>query len=567
MKQEHTVARLAPLRAVRHALRRVGSRARAASGGAARLRVIFLFAAVEALASADQGTVGALAPQLEHSLSISNSELGIIAAVAALAGAVGTLPVGLLTDRMQRVGLLAGSIVLWSAAMVASALAPSFEILVLTRVALGAVTATSGPTIASLTGDFFPAQERAKIWGLILTGEILGSGIGVVASGNLGAALSWRYGFGWLAVPGLVLAFGICKLLVEPARGGQSRLQPGAHVLIPAGAGGHQMDGEEPKHGSGADEVLQEEQELAQQAVKQHGDRPHPELVLHRDPVDMPLWKAARYVLRVRTNAVLILASSMGYLFFAGVQTFAVLLLRTRYGLSQPAATSLLVLVGVGALAGVVLGGRIADRLLRSGKLTARVVMGAVGYLSAAAIFVPALLSPLLIASMPLFVLGAAALAVPDPTLNAARLDIMHPRLWGRAEGVRTVLWMTSLAIGPLLFGFISGALGGPGHAAATAGAVKHTSALAYTFLIMLVPVVIAGLILLRARRTYPRDVATAMASIEATGDPSADRRGDRARTERQPRQADPPAMRTPASKRDGARAARTERMARRASP
>jgi hypothetical protein len=33
----------------------------------------------------------------------------------------------------------------------------------------------------------------------------------------------------------------------------------------------------------------------------------------------------------------------------------------------------------------------------------------------------------------------------------------------------------------------------------------------------MLVPVAISGLVLLRARRTYPRDVATAAASIAET--------------------------------------------------
>jgi hypothetical protein len=126
--------------------------------------------------------------------------------------------------------------------------------------------------------------------------------------------------------------------------------------------------------------------------------------------------------------------------------------------------------VGVGAVAGVVSGGRIADRLLGKGRLDARVLVGAVGYLAAAAIFVPALLSPVLLVTMPLLVLAAGALAAPDPALNAARLDIMHPRLWGRAEGVRTVLRMIALASGPLLLGFVSQHLGGPsqGGSAAT---------------------------------------------------------------------------------------------------
>jgi MFS family permease len=477
--------------------------------------VILLFACAEALASADQATVGAVAPQLEQALHVSNGDIGVIAGVAALAGAAGTLPVGVLTDRVQRINLLVASIVLWSAAMVASAFAASFGVLVFTRLALGAVTATSGPTVASLTGDFFPARERARIWGLILSGELLGAGVGFLVSGDLAGAVSWRFGFAWLAIPGLLLALAIKRLVVEPARGGQSRLEPGARELISADdvervAGG---EAEDPA----ASEILDPDQELAQEAARRQDEAPHKELILRSDPVRMPLSVAVRYILKVRTNAVLIVASALGYLFFAGVQTFAVLLLRSRYGLGQSAATALLVLVGLGALAGIVIAGRLADRLLRNGFLNARIVVGAVAYIAAAAIFLPALASPVLVVSIPLFVLAAAALAAPDPALNAARLDVMHPRLWGRAEGVRTVLRMIALAAGPLMFGFISAAFGGPHTTTGTGGAVKHSPALAYTFLIMLVPVAVGGLILLRARRTYPRDVATAAASIAQT--------------------------------------------------
>ena len=82
----------------------------------------------------------------------------------------------------------------------------------------------------------------------------------------------------------------------------------------------------------------------------------------------MPLWRAVRYVLRVRTNVILIIASALGYLFFAGVQTFAVVLMRSRFHLAQSSATSLLVLIGLGGLVGVVFAGRTADRLLSKGR-------------------------------------------------------------------------------------------------------------------------------------------------------------------------------------------------------
>jgi MFS family permease len=48
--------------------------------------------------------------------------------------------------------------------------------LLLARLLLGAVTATAVPAVASLTGDFFPAGERGRIYGYISVGEVAGAG-------------------------------------------------------------------------------------------------------------------------------------------------------------------------------------------------------------------------------------------------------------------------------------------------------------------------------------------------------------------------------------------------------
>jgi len=100
----------------------------------------------------------------------------------------------------------------------------------------------------------------------------------------------------------------------------------------------------------------------------------------------------------------------------------------------------------------------------------------------------------------------------------------VHSRLWGRAESVRTVLRSSFEAIAPLLFGYVSAQFGahttGLGHPTGSAG--SRGVGLDDTFLIMLLPLVAAGLLLLlRAARTYPRDVATAVASEHATAQPS----------------------------------------------
>src|SRR5690349_24925196 len=75
-------------------------------GGPARLRVVVVLAAVLGLNTADTGTLGAVAVQLEGDLRISHAQLGLLASVSAVVGAAACLPVGILADRVNRVRLL-----------------------------------------------------------------------------------------------------------------------------------------------------------------------------------------------------------------------------------------------------------------------------------------------------------------------------------------------------------------------------------------------------------------------------------------------------------------------------
>jgi predicted MFS family arabinose efflux permease len=501
---------------------RVQARLRKAVGGSARLRVVVLLAAVLGLSSADTSTIGAVASELERSLHIGNVQIGLLVAVSSGIGAVATLPVGILTDRVNRSRLLRYSILIWCAAMVVSGASTSFTMLLISRVALGAVVASAGPAVASLTGDLFPAADRGRVYGFILAGELVGTGFGFLVPGDIAGALSWRYSFWVLAVPGLVLALAIWRLLPEPARGGQSRLPTGAAEIVPAtaasdvdtGIGG----GERPGSVAAVDAVSGSSDEVAQE-VQEEGIRPDPRLVLRVDPEGMSLWSAVRYMLRIRTNVVLIISSALGYFFFGGLQAFAVVFLRGRFGLGQSVASTLLVLLGTGAVVGVLTTGRLADHLIRRRHVTARPVVGGACFVLAAVLFLPALFTTSFALAAPLFFLAAASLGGANPPLDAARLDIMHSRLWGRAESVRTALRAVFTAIAPLLFGYVSTQFGGQrstlGHP--TGGVQTGGMGLGHTFLVMLAPLAVAGLIMLWATRTYPRDVATAAASEQST--------------------------------------------------
>ncbi|HZC30423.1 MAG TPA: MFS transporter, partial [Gaiellaceae bacterium] len=344
-----------------------------ALGGEERTRVIVILAAILGLSGADAATVGASASELRHSLHISNTDIGLLVAVSSLVGALATLPFGVLADRVRRTRVLGGTIVLWGAAMLWSATATNFTELLWTRLFLGAVTASAGPMVASLVGDWFGSWERGRIYGVILAGEYLGAGVGFAVTGNI-SALSWRAAFVILALPAFALAAVVWRLR-EPERGGKGVL-----------ASDHGLPPEVTEEDAGAQETD------AQRLARERGLEVDPELVVdQRRARRMSLIDATRYVLRVRTNVVLIAASACGYYFLAGLQTFGLEFSKDQYGISQALASTLLLVVGAGALAGVLFGGAVGDWLLKRGHLNSRVLTPAVAAVLTTILFVPAI--------------------------------------------------------------------------------------------------------------------------------------------------------------------------------
>jgi MFS family permease len=483
-------------------------------GGPARTRVIVVLACVLALSSADTATVGASATQLRAALHISNTDIGLLVAVTSLVAAVASIPFGSLADRFRRTRTLGLSIILWGFAMLWSASVGSFGRLLLARLFLGAVMASAGPVVASMVGDFFSGAERGRIYGYILTGELLGAGLGFAVTGDI-AALSWRAAFVILALPAFALAVVVLRL-PEPARGGAQPLPrlsffPGAADgggpvwrVSEADAAGPTAGRRDPNGPVDDDPDDSPAATEAQRLARDKRVRPIAEQILQGDARRMSLGRAVAYVLRVRTNVILIISSACAYYFLAGIQTFGVEFVKDQYGVDQALANLLMLVIGVGAVVGVLAGGSVSDHLLRRRYLNARVLVAAVAAVATTVLFIPAVLTRSLVTALPYLVIAALALSAQNPPIDAARLDIMPALLWGRAEGVRTFMRTAAQALAPLLFGAVSDYVFGGGR-----------GGLQWTFVVMLLPLLVSGLILFRALRTYPRDVATAaMATV-----------------------------------------------------
>ncbi len=455
-------------------------------GGPARLKIIALLAAVLALDTADKGTVSAVAGSLEKAFNIGHPSIGVLLAAVSFVGAVFALPMGVLVDRTRRKRLLMVVIAVWSVAMAVSGTSTSFIYLLVTRIFLGAVTAAA-----------------------TLAGELVGMGIGFFVSGEVSSWLDWRWSFYVMGVPGVALVFILWRFLPEPARGGQSWIGRGEQDVRSAedvddkgkAAPTAERGKEPPAEQAGS-------AQKAQESVVQAGVRPREALILHEDPSRRSLWWAIRYVVRIPTYVLIIFASSLGYYFFSGVRGFAMIYVTGHYGITRSVASALVVVLGIGAVAGVVAGGRISAWLLDRRRFDARILVPGVALGLSVLLFAPGIWTSNVYIAFALLTLGAAALAAANPPIDAARLDIIHPRLWGRAEAGRMALRAGLEGSAPIVFGLMSDWLGG------------GQKGLEWTYLLMLIPVAVAASLAIPARRTYPRDVATAAASVKETSGP-----------------------------------------------
>ncbi len=466
------------------------------AGGLTRLKVLILLASVLGLDAADKATVGAVAAQLEQSLHIGNIQVGLLVTASTAIGAIATLPMGILVDRMHRGRLLVIGVIVWSVAMIACGASDSYLMLLFSRLGLGAVIAIVAPAVASLTGDFFRPYERGRVYGYILTGELFGAGLGFLISGDIASAFSWRFSFWLLAAIGLLMALALWKLLPEPKRGGMTHTWQ-----------------EATQKQSNRDNNNQVVKNTVSKEVEKEDLSPHRALVLQEDPVHFSWWRTLRYVLKIRTNVLLMLAIALGYFYFTGIRTFGIVFMRGWFHLDQTAGTEILVGIGIGAIIGVVVAGRVADWLIKTNHPRGRIWVGVSAFLIATVFFLAGLLMHSLVIAGPLFFIAGAGLGAINSPISAARLDIMHHHLWGRAESIRASLRYVFEAAAPLTFGYIASLTGQSTIPSYAGSAVSNVMGLHWALLVVLIVLVIGAAVAFKTLKTYERDVATALAS------------------------------------------------------
>jgi MFS family permease len=305
--------------------------------------------AINFLNYCDRWIGSAAAPLIQVEFRLSDFAVGLLGTAFLLVYAVSAVPFGYWADRGVRKTVIGVGVTIWSLATVLSAFAQNFLQLFLSRTVLGLGEASYFPAGTSLISDYFQAERRGRVMSIWSAGSAVGIAIGFAGGGYVAEQFGWRRAFLFAAIPGLVCAL-LAFTLREPLRGAAERVGP----------------------------QLQRTYEASIPAFLK--------------------------LLRIPTLRATILSQTFLYFVLASQAFWLPTQLHRRYSMSVSEASLISgVVIVLGGLVGTLLGGFLADRLSRRTQ-RGHLLVGIAGFLVASLTITLALISPLELGRVPVFI-------------------------------------------------------------------------------------------------------------------------------------------------------------------
>lgn len=181
--------------------------------------VVAALAAGQFLVGLDASVATVALPRIQRDLGASAPQLQWVLMAYVVAGAALALPVGALGDRLGRKRLYLGGAAVFAVGSLASALAPSVDLLIAARAVQGVGAAAIGSLALAILTTAVPKERIGSVVGMWTAVSTAAMAAGPLIGGLLVQSIGWRWVFG-INVP---LAVGVLLVAISKLPGREHR--------------------------------------------------------------------------------------------------------------------------------------------------------------------------------------------------------------------------------------------------------------------------------------------------------------------------------------------------------
>jgi sugar phosphate permease len=351
------------------------------------------------------------AKPISTELGLSDTQLGWIAVAFTIAYGIFEMPTGRLGDRFGSRLVLTRIVIWWSFFTALTGVGWGFASLLVVRFLFGAGEAGAFPNAARVNSRRFTARERGRVQGIMLTSAQLGGVAAPTLAAYLIEVAGWRFAFLIFGLVGVAWAVGFWWWF---------RDDPADHSRVNA----------------------------AELALIQAGSSKPP---THAEPIP---WRAVLSNAGIWLLGLAITCSAFySYFFFTWFPKY----LRDARDASNIEAGWLSSLVLAGAAAGVLTGGVVADRILRSGRdiVRSRRVLGGSLFAAAAAILFVAVRMETAVGMAGLAAVSSFCLQIVLPTWWSAAIEQSGKHV-GSLFGMMNMIGLVGAMVSQWFVGFFA---------------------------------------------------------------------------------------------------------------
>lgn len=176
--------------------------------------VLFTLAGIQFTHVLDFMIIMPLGPQLRELFAINDAQFGFLVSAYTFAAGVSGLLAASFVDRFERKRLMLTLYTLFGLTTLACALAPSYALLMASRVAAGTFGGILSAMTQTVIGDVIPFERRGRATGFVMTSFAMATVVGVPSGLFLANLGGWHSAF--LAIAVMCLSVGAMAVVAMP---------------------------------------------------------------------------------------------------------------------------------------------------------------------------------------------------------------------------------------------------------------------------------------------------------------------------------------------------------------